>query len=200
MSETNPITSHPLYWPEGWKRTKTPGPSRFGDHSNKKALDMVLHQLQMMGIPDWMVIISSNLKLKSDGYPYSSQKEPDDSGVSVWWRDGEKWDIRRVMAVDDWNTCSENLWAIAKTLEAFRGIDRWSSSEIMNRTFKGFAALPFDGKKSWRTVLDYAGNDIQECKQQYYKMRSIHHPDRDGERGRFHEVNVAWLEAKEELS
>jgi len=194
------ITQHPLYWPEGWKRNKSPENSRFGDHSIKKAIDMVLHQLHHMGTPNYMVIFSTNLKLRNDGLPYSSQKEPIDSGVSVWWKTGNKWEEQKVMAVDDYNTCSENLWAIAKTLEALRGIERWSSSEIINRTFKGFTALPPPSGGGWCVILQCDVNDFDLAKHNYMRLRSKHHSDNGGDPILYNQVQEAWKECKEHFN
>jgi hypothetical protein len=85
------------------------------------------------------VIISSDLKLRNDGLPYSNQRTPEDNGIAVWWKiDGE----RRVIAPDKYTKIEDNLYAIGKTLEAMRGIERWGGGEIMVRTFTGFTALP----------------------------------------------------------
>ena len=47
------------------------------------------------------------------------------------------------------------MQAIAKTIEALRGINRWGTGDMMEAAFKGFSALPApDTNKPWREVLD----------------------------------------------
>lgn len=48
----------------------------------------------------------------------------------------------KCFACDCFDRVEDNLQAIRKTIEALRGIERWGSSEMLNRVFKGFAALP----------------------------------------------------------
>lgn len=198
------VTASPLTWPEGWARSKLQVDSRFGRHDSRvtiaKAIKGILHELELMGIPDWNVIISTNLKLKkSDALPISNQREPDDTGVSVWWRDGEH---RKAIALDKFNRTADNLWAIAKTIEAMRGIGRWGSGEILERTFNGFTALPAPDQvgRPWRDVLDYYGDDIDDANVAYKIARSKAHPDNSGSQDQFYEVNKAWAQAEKELS
>ena len=146
------ITAFPLSWPAGWKRSRNPECSKFGKRKANagsyiykaritigEAVRDLLDELRKMGVPDHGVIISTNLKLRLDGLPYSQQKEPDDAGVSVWWKKGK---VNRVIALDKYNRIADNIYAVAKTIEALRGIDRWGSGEILERTFTGFDALP----------------------------------------------------------
>ena len=75
-----------------------------------------------MAIPECDVIISTNLRLKKDGYPYSNQIEPSDKGCAVWWRESP---AEKVIALDKYDRTADNLYAIGKTIEAMRGIERW---------------------------------------------------------------------------
>jgi len=192
------ITASPLTWPEGWKRTKLPTTSQFSNHSISKATKFVIEELARMGIKDWNIIISTDLRLRNDGLPYSSQREPDDKGAAVWWKDADE---QRVIALDKYNKISDNLYAIGKTIEAMRGIKRWGGGEILDRTFSGFTALPNpDAVRSWRDVLDYHGNDWVEANKAYKKARSNAHSDKGGTDEAFFEVNRAWREANIELN
>jgi hypothetical protein len=198
------ITAYPLCWPDGWKRTRFPERSRFGKWNKPisiaRATNELLHELKLMGYPDSKVIISTNLKLrKGDGLPMSSQREPDDKGVSVWFGSGDK---QRVIALDKYDRIADNLWAVAKTIEAMRGIERWGSGEILERTFTGFNALPGPDSvsaRSWRDVLDYFGNDIHEANAAYKKARSRCHPDNGGSADEFYAINKAWAQAEMEI-
>ena len=195
------VTSYPLQWPEGWKRTRSPVSSRFGTYKNPvtihQATQFVLDELRKMGIPDWNVIISSNLTLRNDGLPYSNQRTPDDIGVSVWWKHGKG---RKVIALDKYDKIADNLYAVGKTIEAMRGIERWGSGEILERTFEGFEALPSPDKIGWRQVLGYQGDSRSECKKIYLRKIKESHPDNGGSASAAAAINDAWAQAEQELS
>ncbi|MEM7284096.1 MAG: J domain-containing protein [Pseudomonadota bacterium] len=197
------VTASPLTWPDGWERTKRRKNSQFGDHSIAKAIKYVLHELELMGYPSWNVIISSDLKLRQDGLPYSSQKKPDDPGVSVWFRKcNETEKQRKVIAKDLYTDIADNLWAIGKVLEAMRGIERWGGGDMLNRMFTGFVALPDPESinSMWRSILGYDGHDLSECEHAYRVARSKAHPDKGGSEMETHHVNQAWKQARVELS
>lgn len=193
------IDSYPLQWPAGWKRSSKQIESRFGGPSNRvtiaAARDFVIAELGRMGIPSWNIIISSNLRLRNDGLPYSKQAEPEDGGISVWWR-AEGAESRKVIALDRYTRAADNLHAIGKTVEAMRGIDRWGSGEILERTFEGFAALPDPAKVSWREILGYYGELQAECRNYYVRKIKESHPDNGGSASAAAAVNDAWSAAK----
>jgi len=208
MSEC--ITASPLTWPEGWKRNKVKISSRFSTKRNQgygrdnitiaKAVNFILDELQRMGIPDWNIIISTDLRLRNDGLPYSSQRSPEDVGAAVWWKDD---DIQRVIALDKYDRIADNIYAIGKTIEALRGIERWGGGEILDRTFTGFASLPGPDHviaRSWHDVLDYYGDDINEANESYKRARNKAHPDKGGSTEQFHEINSAWEQCEKELN
>lgn len=209
MSEC--IKASPLTWPEGWKRNSVKKSSQFrtkkdvGYGHNKitisKSVNFVLNELQRMGIPDWNIIISTNLILRNDGLPRSSQRAPEDVGAAVWWKDD---DIQRVIALDKYDRIADNIYAIGKTIEALRGIERWGGGEILDRTFTGFASLPNPDHviaRSWRDVLEYYdGNNLAHANERYLIARMYAHPDKGGTSELFHEVEKAWEQCQAELS
>lgn len=150
MSE---YTAYPLSWPLGWKRTDRPRHSRFGRHNPPtvaQGRDGVIAELARMGCPSYNVVISSNVPLKRDGLPYSNQKEPQDTGVAVYFRvDGKP----TVLACDKWNTVGDNLWAIAKHVEALRGQDRWGVGSLA-QAFAGYQQLEEKTEASCWDVLE----------------------------------------------
>lgn len=203
MTENMHITASPLTWPTGWPRTRTPERSRFGKWnapvSIARATEEVLEELRRMGFPDFSVIISTNLRLRQDGLPYSNQRQPDDKGAAVWWKDGKE---QYVIALDKYDRIGDNLHAIAKTIEAMRGIERWGGGEILSRTFTGFTALPWPDSANanhWRQVLDYYGDSLSDAKDAYLFIRSQAHPDKGGTENTFNLVQRAWEDAKREL-
>jgi hypothetical protein len=203
MSKLEHVTANPLTWPEGWRRANQQISSKFGHYrkgkpSMARSIDFTLRELDLMGIGDWNVIISANLNLRNDGLPYSKQATPQDPGVSVWFVQDDK---PRVIAIDKYTKPGCNLWAIGLTVEALRGIERWGSGEILERSFTGFAALPPPSPDvPWRSVLDYEGHDLVECREKYRRLRGIHHPDKGGDVIQWDRIQAAWKEAQTCLS
>jgi len=189
------IEAFPLCWPEGFKRNKNPVGSRFDKRflSIKKTTEEIVYQLKLLGATK--PIISTNLRLKIDGLPYSQQRQPDDRGVAVWFTlNGNQ----RVLACDKWRSIEENIWAIAKTIDAMRGIDRWGVSDMLDRMFTGFLALP--SQPHWSSILDLPGTfSVEELKASYYKKAKELHPDNGGDPEKFAELNSAYESAKREL-
>jgi len=193
------IEAYPLQWPTGWKRTEYPEHSRFGSWNRKPTIaDATLkshEEIRMLGGSDG--IISSNVELRRDGLPYSGRKEPKDRGVAVYF----KWDGQDiVIACDSYDLVGCNLWAVAKTIEAMRGIDRWGCSDLLNRAFTGFKALPEQGtttKRDWWVVLDVEKDALfEEIRMSYKSKAKFNHPDTPtGDKERFQEINEAYEEA-----
>lgn len=187
------IPAFPLSWPAGWKRTPTAqrDRARFRKASRgrpdggwqiqreltiSEAVERVRAELQRMGIHDDDLVISSNLELRLDGLPRSNQREPADPGVAVYWVDRyTRGQPPRCMAIDRYDRVADNLAAVAATLEAMRAIERHGGAAILERAFSGFAALPSPAAESWRDVLDPADPEGS-----YRRLRSQHHPDREG--------------------
>ncbi|TGL35575.1 J domain-containing protein [Leptospira perdikensis] len=189
------IEAYPLAWPEGFKRTKYPRGSRFEkrDLSISKTTKEVIYQLKLLGGTN--AIISTNLRLKIDGLPYSQQKQPEDRGVAVWFTlNGNQ----RVLACDEWRTIEENLWAVAKTIDAMRGIDRWGVSDMLDRIFTGFLALP--SKPHWKYILDLPEKcSFEDVKRSFLLKAKEFHPDRGGDPEKMAELNEAFESAKREF-
>ena len=186
------IDAYPLQWPAGWSRTKNPVSSRFGSHSIAKARDEVCKQIGML--QGRYITISSNLKIRNDGLPYSSQRCPDDCGIAVYFELSKK---PVVFACDAWTDPSHNLWAIAKHIEAMRGQERWGVGSI-EQAFTGYAALPPPkDKREWWEVFGVGKNSsIEEVMVKYRKLALLHHPDKGGNIDKWDELQSALNEAK----
>lgn len=193
-------TAYPLQWPNGFPRTTNPIESRFGKYGSRPTTafgtNALQHELRRLGASN--VVISTNLTLRNDGLPRSSQRAPEDAGVAVYFtKAGEQ----RVIACDKWRTVGENIYAIAKSIEAMRGIDRWGCSDMLNRMFNGFKALPEkagEGAASWWDVL---GVSVDATKSEiiaaYRKRGKETHPDLGGDAEEFNRVVVAYKQATE---
>lgn len=130
------VEAYPLSWPAGWPRSKYPQSARF-DTSFTSARDGLFREIKLLG--GTHVVLSSNLSLRRDGIPLAGQRQPSDKGVAVYfYRRGKQ----MAFACDRWNKIEDNIRAVAKTIEAVRGIDRWGASEMMERAFTAFEALP----------------------------------------------------------
>lgn len=218
------IDAYPLTWPAGWPRShpgamthgrfnrqewKTssytpPGgtPSRYrakAEMTIAVAVDRVRAELKRMDVDEDDLVISTNLQLRLDGLPRSGQRDPDDAGAAVYWRDrtGET----RCMAIDRYYRVADNLAAIAATLDAMRAIERHGGAEILDRAFTGFTALPSPAS-DWRAVLgiDIADPSPAQLEAAYRTARAAAHPDRGGTAERFHEVQRAFEAAQRELA
>lgn len=186
--------AYPLKWPSSYQRTARPTASRFNT-SMGNARGSLLHEIKLMG--GRYVTISSNVPLRQDGLPYASFKEPSDHGVAVYFEMNGQ---RICMACDKWDKVAHNVHALAKSIAALRGLDRWGCSDILNRAFDGFKALP---EQSTANVGDNTGSvewwlkvfnekTPEDAKRLYRHAVKIHHPDHDGDSVVFNQLKTAW--------
>lgn len=154
-----------------------------------------------MGVPDWNVIISTNVELRLDGLP-RSDREPSDPGVAVYWKQKPNDPNMRCMAIDRYSRVADNLAAVAATLDAMRAIERHGGAEILNRAFLGFAALPEKASQPWREVLGVtlAAPTLQHVEDRFRSLIQVHHPDKGGDRETFEKIVQAREAARMELA
>jgi hypothetical protein len=207
-------TAYPLSWPIGWKRTPAPdrgrakfnsttAPNTYGYRGKREvtiaeAIERVLAQLRAFNVAREDTIISTNLRLRNDGLPYSDQRAPEDPGAAVYWTryQGEP---QRCMAIDYYTRVADNLAAIAATLEAMRTIERHGGAEILDRAFEGFAALPAPSPIEWWTVLEVDRNaPAEHITAAYRVLAKKYHPDLGGDAEKFMQVQGAYQAAKQE--
>lgn len=196
---TTAITAEafPLYWPEGWPRTRFRIRSAFKQGFGSARV-FLSKQIQMMAGSS--VIISSNVPLRNDGLPRANQPNPSDPGVAVYFKYRKK---DMVFACDKYVTATENIYAIGKTIEALRGIERWGASDMMERAFRGFAALPERATAPWREVLKFPVNvtaTTESVRRQFVAMVQGKHPDQGGDRDVFEALVEARNQALKELA
>ena len=139
------------------------------------------------------LIISSNLKVKINGVPYSAQKDGGDPGVSVYF---DFKDRKVCMACDTYRAVWENTYAIAQTIRAMRACDRWGVSGILDRLFTGFIAITDDAGRPWHSVLKCSPEaSHDEIKRAYRERMKEIHPDVEGSHEEAILVNKAYEEA-----
>ena len=122
-------------------------------------------------------ILSTNVKLRIDGVPYSNQAQPADTGAAIYFTLKDR---PVAMACDKWLRVEDNVYAIAKHIEALRGQKRWGVGSI-DQAFRGYMALPGIGQSSgdspW-TILGVAINATEDqIKDAYRKLAKKFHPD-----------------------
>lgn len=201
------IEAYPLCWPHGFKRTEYPERSRFRHVSFASARDGLLKELDMLGASD--VILSTNIPLRRDGLPYSSQKQPNDKGVSVYFKMNKQ---PRSIACDKWDRIEDNIhaleltvsaMALELTVSAMRGLDRWGASDVLDRVFTGFMSLPppSDGSNdNWWEVLKVSRDaKIDEVERKYRDLSKVAHPDMGGSSDMMSRLNIAVRKAREAL-
>ena len=209
---------YPLFWPAAWKRTPaaTRKIARFHGTRTQYSTDRTFswrqkqtltvadaigrlgEELRRLGARDGDWLISSNVKVRLDGLPYSDQRTPDDPGVAVYFR------LRgadRVLACDTWTRVADNLAAVAAHVSAIRAIERYGVGTI-DQAFAGYDALPPKGA-TWRMTLGFSPDQIvtlEEVDTAFRQRAREAHPDaQNGSHDAMSSLTAARLEAREEL-
>jgi hypothetical protein len=156
--------------------------------------DGILAELRRLGATK--VILSTNIPLRLDGLPYANASEPRDSGAAVYF---EYKGRPMCFACDKYSRVRENLRAIEKTIDAIRGIERWGSSDMMERAFRGFTALPETAGEPWRSVFGFtATEDVtsEGIDGAFRTLAMTEHPDHGGTSERFQRIMNARNDAR----
>lgn len=185
----------PLCWPDGWSRTKNRQPSRFKVGSVYEAVEGLRVELDRMGARN--IIISTSIPLRRDGLPLSKPPVDGDPGAAVYFlRSGQP----LCLACDQYQSVQDNIHAIAKTIDALRGIERWGSTDLLNRAFTGFAALPNGSDRHWSEVLMVPRDATRDAIDRAYRdLVKRLHPDVGGNSDDMAALNVAYDQAKAEV-
>lgn len=196
-------SSFPLQWPDGWKRT--PGYERKRapyKTSDDAAIKHLLAELRRMGAHT--IVLSTNIAVKKDGLPYAQQAHAtDDPGAAVWWSTTAFKD--RVIACDKWDRVYDNIHALGLAIGAMRAIDRAGASQVMERAFTAFGALPPAAAapvvRPWWEVLGLPKEALSFAtlvmiEAQYRELAAKAHPDRGGSDAAMAELNRAREEAR----
>lgn len=200
-----PIPRYPLEWPLGWKRTPSyqrkranfgkrvasqPGGYRYKESlSVGDGMSRLLGELRRMGVG--RITLSSNLRIKTDGLPYSQQaKQLDDPGVAVYFSLRGK---ALVLACDRWSSAADNMAAIAGHIEGVRASERYGVGTI-EQAFAGYKSLPADTAANWRVVLGFP-RESQPSRAQidtaYKALAREKHPDVGGDDASMAHLNRA---------
>jgi hypothetical protein len=191
------IENFPLQWPAGYPRIARPSdnykffPSGFSSEAYN-----LQEELRRMKAKN--VVISTNIPVLENGNPYAKYPKPVDTGVAVYFSVDNK---AMAICCDKWNTVEANLRALAMSVEAMRGLDRWGVSQVMERAFMGFKALPERAASfPWWEVLGVSRVcTMKEIKEAYKKKSKIHHPSAGGEPHKWRELQEAYEEGLKQL-
>jgi hypothetical protein len=137
-------------------------------------------------------ILSTNIRLRLDGNAISNAAQPQDRGVALYFTLKKR---QISLACDRWDRVEDNVWAIAKHIEALRGQERWGVGSI-EQAFRGYAALPGVGESEaskWWMILGVAVNASPDMVRDAYKILvKKHHPDKGGDPELFRRVQSAY--------
>lgn len=183
---TESKTVYPLQWPNGWPKVEPQKreSSRF-QTSLAAALANLKKQVNLLG--GSKLVLSSNYTLGAEN--------PKDCGVVAYFTMEES-DI--AVPWDRWTRIQDNVHAIALTIEAMRGMERWGAKHMIKAMFSGFKQLP-SSERPWHEVLVCQPlASTERIKEQYRKLSLVHHPDRGGNQTAMARINVAYEQAMKE--
>lgn len=202
----------PLQWPAGRQRTVSRKSGRFSKkvptrHGYNQSADLTVadalgrlqEEVDRLGARQY--VLSTNLELRLDGLPRSSQPEPRDVGVALYFHLNGK---PHCLPCDTFDRVADNIAAIAKHIEATRAIERYGVA-TMSEMFAGFTALPAPGheaKRTWREILAVGSDNVSAelIRSRYRGLAAKHHPDSPGgSHEAMSELNRARDEALREI-
>lgn len=151
--------AYPLAWPAYWPRRPAAdrSTSRFstlryqtgskGKLTTNEALQRLFSQIDRLRADN--LVVSTNVAVRRDGFPFSNASTPDDPAVAVYFGLAGK---PHCMPCDRWDRVADNIAAVGKHIEAMRGMERWGVGTI-EAAFSGFKALPPPQTEHWSEVL-----------------------------------------------
>lgn len=187
--------AYPLAWPTGWPRARHRQRATFGTTARsyrgvKSALtvadarDRLSEQLDRLNAR--YVTLSTNVELRLDGMPRSGQPEPRDTGVACYFQLSGR---DTVLACDKWDRVADNIAAIAKHIDALRGMDRWGVGSV-EQAFAGYQALP--APEQWWQVLGVSqAATEQQIRDAWRNLARTSHPDAGGSNAAMARLNAA---------
>ncbi|KKL08259.1 hypothetical protein LCGC14_2577630, partial [marine sediment metagenome] len=193
------VEAFPLSWPAGWPRTKRPRRASY-TVGFSVALEHLLNELRLLGGRG--VIVSSNVPVRQDnGMPLaaSAKRRVGDAGVAVYFICKKE---SQVIACDKWDLPYHNIRAVGLTVGALQMIDRAGASELLDRAFTGFKALPpssgivtgvaIETPRWWEVFgFTHDGPPPSEVKKRYRDLAAKNHPDNGGDPGAMARINEA---------
>lgn len=190
------MITNPLIWPEDEPRKTYRRYANF-NVTLSQAVNHLAEEVRKMGGKD--LIITTDLPATRTGHAFmASAKAPADPGVAIYFAlDGEE----HCLTCDESPSVRDNIRALGKTVEAFRGIERWGGRRLMKKAFAGFTALPASSSavvlvRPWWEVLGVPeGAPAGVIASAYRRAVREAHPDAGGSQERFLAVQQAYEQA-----
>lgn len=203
-AKLTPADGYPLQWPDGWERTRHRRRSSYKmpPGSMIEHLSGELRRFSARG-----VVVSSNVPQTRERTMRLDYRIPDDPGVAVYFTktDGNGRFVERVLACDKWDRAYDNAYAIGLAIEHMRGMDRCGATQLLERAFSAFGALPPSSaapvSRPWWDVLGIPQSaigvlSIAMVEARYRELAAKAHPDRGGSDAAMAELNAARDQAK----
>lgn len=194
------VAEYPLYWPLQYPRCAERRNALFKvDFATART--SLVHELEKLHARD--VLLSTNVPIRRDRLPMVPDREPEDTGVAVYFTrlvGGREKPF--ALACDQYAKVRWNIRAIQATLEALRTIERCGTTSMMEQAFSGFAQLPAKSdERPWREVLGISLGPCtaEKLQKRYHEIARDTHPDKGGDPQRMVEVNAAYESGKREL-
>lgn len=195
--------AYPLQWPEGWKRTLHRRRASY-KVTMAQAYDGLRNELGLLGARRGSVVVSSNVPAANNwGTPVNDGYRIADPGVAVYWVSESHGE--RVIACDRWDSVRSNVRALGLAIAGMRAIDRAGASQVLERAFTAFGALPASADvkpvRPWWEVLGFPKNALEflslgVVEARYRELAARAHPDRGGSDAEMAELNAAREQAK----
>lgn len=175
--------AYPLQWPKNWPKTE---PAKKENGKFKQSLAGALNNLktECARLGGKNLVLSSNYTLGNE--------RPAESGVVAYFQLNEQ---AIAIPCDRWRLVEHNVQAIALTIEAMRGMERWGAKHMITAMFTGFKALPH--KASGENPLVTLGLDATksyteaEITAAYKQRAKTEHPDAGGSNERWAKLREA---------
>lgn len=181
------VWAYPLQWPQGWPRASNRSVNNNFKQTRESAGHKLVAEIGLMQAKH--LVISTNARLNAEGRPRGDEN-PNNPGVAAYF---ERKGKQVVFACDRFLHIEDNLNALALTIGALRGIERWGASEMMERAFSGFKQLAAENEgPSWWGVLGVrAGATAAEIDAAYRELAKKAHPDLGGNDAEMSALNAA---------
>jgi hypothetical protein len=173
--------AYPLQWPKSWPRTahdKRESGSQF-KQTLSGALAGLREEIRRLG--------GKNLVLSSN-YTLGNEHPKEQAVVAYFEYDGKQVAI----PCDRWAKLEANVRAIALTIQAMRGIERWGAKHMIAAMFTGFRALhERSGEDPWEILGVSDGATEKQILDAYRDKAKIAHPDHGGSSADFNRITEA---------
>lgn len=216
--------STPLQWPESYARAKFAESRAPYKVSGSVALGDLERELHLLLRGDYAKArITANIPVNSQGRFYGEDlarktAPKGGAGVAVYWvRKG----IEQVIACDRYDAVGNNIRALGLCIQGMRQMERSGATQVLERVFTGFAALPSGGPSSgpsapppppkpWWEVLGWQTDPLaggmapalvlvaaEAC---FKSLAKDAHPDAGGSHEGFVALNAAIVDARKVLA